>query len=191
MSNVKRRLFFRRVAVVVCILGGLYAYTLAMARLGHGTPPESAPADRLADRLADRILVHKAERVLLLLKDGKELARYHIALGRAADHGPKRRDGDKKTPEGDYVIDWRNAHSRFSLSLHISYPDSHDKQRAEAAGEKTGGNIMIHGTANGWQWLEPALQRLDWTDGCIAVTNTEMRAIWASVPVGTPISIEP
>ncbi|QTF07572.1 L,D-transpeptidase family protein [Brenneria izadpanahii] len=187
MSNVKRRLFSRKIAFVACILFGLYAYTLAMARLGSGTPPESAPADRLADR----IIVYKAKRVLLLMKDGKELARYHIALGRAADRGPKRRDGDKKTPEGDYVIDWRNAHSRFSLSLHISYPDSHDRRRAEAAGEKTGGNIMIHGTANGWQWLEPVLQRLDWTDGCIAVTNAEMRDIWSRVPVGTPISIEP
>ncbi|KAA8995761.1 L,D-transpeptidase family protein [Affinibrenneria salicis] len=187
MFKVNRAPVVRTGVIIVCTLFGLYAYTFAMARWGHGTPPAAAAAGQQADQ----ILVHKAERSLLLMKDGQILARYPIALGRAADHGAKSRDGDKKTPEGNYTIDWRNDHSRFNLSLHISYPDIHDRQRAEAAGYKTGGNIMIHGMPNGWQWLAPLFQRLDWTDGCIAVTNAEMRDIWSRVPVGTPIRIEP
>lgn len=187
MSNAQRTTGVRIVVAIGCLLLFLYGYTQLMAKLGSGVPSEPAPVNQQADQ----IVVHKAERLLLLLRKGEVLARYPIVMGKAAAMGPKSRDGDKKTPEGNYIIDWRNSHSRFSLSLHISYPDSQDRQRAEAAGNKTGGNVMIHGSPNGWQWLEPLFRRLDWTDGCIAVTNTALRDIWSRVPVGTPIRIEP
>ncbi len=89
-----------------------------------------------------------------------------------------------------YNVDWRNARSRFSLSLHVSYPDAADIQRAKSAGYSPGHNIMIHGLPNGWGWLAPLFRRMDWTDGCIAVTNSEMREIWARTPTGTPVIIE-
>lgn len=105
--------------------------------------------------------------------------------------GPKRQEGDERTPEGLYRIDWRNPNSVAHLSLHISYPDAEDRARAGAAGVAPGGSIMIHGLPNGWGFLGALHRRLDWTDGCIGVTNAEMREIWALVPDGTPIRIAP
>ncbi len=95
-------------------------------------------------------------------------------------------EGDGRTPEGRYVIDWRNARSRFHLSLHISYPDARDHQRAAALGVSPGGDIFIHGTP-WWHWL---LGR-DWTAGCIAVSNDDIERIWSLVPDGTLIEIRP
>ncbi len=170
------------VILVLC----LAVYTWLMARFGYGTPPQvRSPAEQ-----ADRIVVHKASRTLELRRNHQPIARYRISLGSAADQGPKMREGDQKTPEGRYAIDWRNARSKYHLSLHISYPDARDSQRAKAGGYNPGSNIMIHGLPNGWGWLAPVFQRMDWTDGCIAVSNEEMRDIWSRVPAGTPIEIK-
>ena len=139
---------------------------------------------------ADKILVMKAERTLVLLKDGKTLKRYSIALGRAPV-GPKQREGDARTPEGIYRIDSRNPHSGYHLALHISYPDADDRARARKIGVSPGDAIMIHGIRNGFGWLGPAHRLVDWTGGCIAVTNDEIEEIWRAVPIGTPIEIRP
>lgn len=165
----------------------LAAYTWLMARFGYGTPPQASPPAQQADR----IVVHKASRTLELRRNHQIIARYRISLGSAADKGPKAREGDQKTPEGRYAIDWRNARSKYHLSLHISYPDAHDRQTARAGGYRPGSNIMIHGLPNGWGWLAPVFQRMDWTDGCIAVSNEEMREIWSRVPEETLIEIMP
>ena len=161
-------------------------YTMAMARLPLATPPPMAAA---TDQ-ADAIHVDKSSRILTLLRDGTPIATYDISLGADGDGGHKRREGDERTPEGSYVIDWRNDRSIAHLSLHISYPDAADTARAESVGEDPGGDIMIHGIANGWGWLGRLHLAWDWTDGCIAVTNAEMREIWSRVPNGTPIEIE-
>ncbi len=171
------------VIVALCIV----AYTWLMARFGYGTPPQ----DRPPTEQANQVVIHKVSRTLELRRNHQVIARYRISLGRAADQGPKMREGDQKTPEGRYAIDWRNARSKYHLSLHISYPDAHDSQRAKAGGYKPGSNIMIHGLPNGWGWLAPIFQRLDWTDGCIAVSNKEMREIWARLPAGVPVEIMP
>ncbi|KIT14223.1 L,D-transpeptidase family protein [Jannaschia aquimarina] len=161
-------------------------YTAAMARVG-GTEP---PALRPPDQRADLIHVDKSERRMTLLRNGHVLDSYEISLGADGDGGHKQREGDERTPEGRYVIDWRNDHSIAHLSLHISYPNAADRARARAAGEDPGGFIMIHGIANGWGWLGPLHRLWDWTDGCIAVTDAEMREIWSRVADGTPIEIE-
>lgn len=139
---------------------------------------------------ADLVKVEKAARKLHLIKAGEVHATYAVSLG---DNpiGHKQQEGDERTPEGRYVIDWRNPNSSYHLSLHISYPNEQDKARAKAQGVDPGGMIMIHGQPNGYEAVESMLQRFDWTDGCIAVTNDEMRQIWDSVANGTPIEIVP
>ncbi len=138
----------------------------------------------------DRVLVLKSERELRLLAGGQTLRAYPVALGSAPD-GPKRQIGDGRTPEGLYVLDWRNPDSRFYRSIHISYPGPADRERARQLGVDPGGAIMIHGLPNGKGWIGPEHTRFDWTDGCIAVTNAEMDEIWAMVADGTPIEILP
>lgn len=177
------RVSFALLFIALCLMG----YTRIMIKWGHASPPALLPATQRADL----IVINKSERTLTLMRQGVQLASYHVSLGKKANAGPKQREGDKKTPQGHYFIDSRNSHSRFSLSLHISYPNKKDIKAAKEAGYPPGENIMIHGMPNGWEWLSPLLQRIDWTAGCIAVTNTEMREIWSHVPTGTPVDIEP
>lgn len=115
---------------------------------------------------------------------------YKVALGRGG-LAPKVREGDNLTPEGRYVIDARNAGSRFHRALHISYPNAEDRQRAAQLNVLPGGTIMIHGLQNGLGWIGSAHRLVDWTRGCIAVTDGEIDEIWRMVPVGTPVEIRP
>lgn len=169
-------------ALAVPVAG--FAYTKVLGRLGSGT----APAMAAVEQQADKIIVRKSDRVLQLLRGDEVLRTYRIALG-GAPEGHKLQEGDQKTPVGDYVIDWRNPRSMAHLSLHISYPNEQDMLRASEANVSPGGNIMIHGLANGWGALGAIHHLWDWTDGCVAVTNSEMQEIWSLVPNGTPILI--
>ena len=144
---------------------------------------------RAADK-ADLVRVDKSERRLELLRKGTVLRSYSVALGNAPE-GHKREEGDERTPEGRYVLDWRNPGSSFHKSIHISYPNAADRAAAKAAGRDPGGLIMIHGQPNGFGWWSWLLQLVDWTDGCIAVTDAEMDEIWTMVDNGTPIEITP
>jgi len=139
---------------------------------------------------ADKIVILKSARSMTLLSGGKVLKTYKVALG-SVPVGPKQVEGDHKTPEGDYVIDAKNAHSQFHLSLHISYPSAADQQRARSLGARPGGAIMIHGLARPFAYLGPLHRQTDWTDGCVAVTNAEIEEIWRLVPVGTRVEIRP
>ncbi len=139
---------------------------------------------------ADKIVILKSARTLTLLSGGKVLKTYKVALG-AVPVGPKRVEGDHKTPEGDFAIDAKNSHSQFHLSLHISYPSAADQKHARSLGQPPGGAIMIHGLAAPFAYLGPLHRRTDWTDGCIAVTNAEIEEIWKLVPVGTRVTIRP
>ena len=145
------------------------------------------PARSLAET-ADKIVVIKGEHKMMLLRSGTVIRSYQVSLGRGGK-GQKMRGGDHKTLEGAYVIDWRNSKSRFHLSLHISYPNATDIQRAREHGFAPGGDIMIHGLQNGLGWIGRFQRVSDWTDGCIAVTDSEMCQIWRAVPDGTPIGI--
>lgn len=142
------------------------------------------------DARADRIVVDKNDRKLQLLQGNTVLKTYQVSFG-AQPRGHKQREGDERTPEGVYTIDWRNNDSRFFLSLHISYPDSSDLAHARNEGVSPGGQIMIHGMRNGLGWVGKLHRFANWTDGCIAVTNTEMQELWRAVPDGTPIEIRP
>lgn len=139
---------------------------------------------------ADQVIVLKSQRKLRLIQAGKLLKQYSIALGHSPI-GPKRRAGDGRTPEGHYRIDLRNSNSGYHLSLRISYPNARDRAQARAAGKKPGGALMIHGIKNGFGWIGRFHRLVDWTNGCIAVTNPEMDEIWRAVPKGTPVDLRP
>ena len=137
---------------------------------------------------ADKVLVDKSDEKLYLLKDGTTIAEYSVAFG-ANPVGHKEQEGDERTPEGHYLLDYKKADSSFYKAIHISYPNDADKQAAAAKGVDPGGLIMIHGQRNRLGWLSLITQRFNWTDGCIAVTNVEMDQIWNAVAVNTPIEI--
>jgi murein L,D-transpeptidase YafK len=139
---------------------------------------------------ADKIIITKSARTMSLLSGDKVLKTYKVALGTVPD-GPKRIEGDHKTPEGNYIIDAKNPQSQFHLSLHISYPSAEDRQRAAKLGAQPGGAIMIHGLAKQFAYLGPLHRQVDWTDGCVAVTNAEIEEIWKLVPIGTRVEIRP
>ena len=146
-----------------------------------------------AEPLTDitRVLVRKSERRLYLLDEQQQAVRsYRVSLGDEPE-GHKLSEGDERTPEGDYVLDWRLPDSDFYKSIHISYPNARDRELAEAWGLEPGGSIMIHGLPNNAGDLAFAYAGLDWTDGCIAVSNEAMDEIWSLVANGTPIRIEP
>jgi tetratricopeptide (TPR) repeat protein len=138
----------------------------------------------------DRILIEKSAHRLMLIAQGEVIKTYKIALG-GNPIGPKERRGDNKTPEGTYVIDARNRDSRFYLSLHISYPNERDKKRAKELGVSPGGDIMIHGVKNGLSSVGDAHAEVDWTKGCIAVTNKDIEEIAKLAPNGTIVEIRP
>jgi murein L,D-transpeptidase YafK len=127
---------------------------------------------------------------MVLMRKGIILKTYRVSIGRSPI-GAKTRAGDHKTPEGNYLLDWRNPKSTFHLSIHVSYPNDSDSANAHHEGLQPGGDIMIHGMQNGLGWIGHFHRFLDWTDGCIAVTNAEMDQIWRAVPDGTPIEIRP
>jgi len=136
------------------------------------------------------VLVFKQEHRLILLRGDTVLKTYRVALGRNP-LGPKTRAGDHRTPEGLYALDWQNPQSKFHFSIHISYPNAKDVANAHRQGVQPGGDIMIHGLQDGLGWIGRFHRFVDWTDGCIAVTNAEMDQIRQAVPIGTPIEIRP
>lgn len=138
----------------------------------------------------DKVVVIKSKRLLMLLKEGEIFKAYRIALGKNPS-GHKIKAGDQRTPEGSYIIDSRNARSKFYRAIHISYPNESDVSNAQRRGVSPGGSIMIHGLPNGFSRVGKLHRVQDWTDGCIAVTNTEMEEIWEYVADGTPIEIKP
>jgi len=163
----------------------------AMTQLSVASPllPE-AGSSTYGQAAVSRVVVIKSLR-LMQLKSGEEVIRsYRISLGDNPE-GHKLFEGDQRTPEGLYVLDWRNPGSDFYKSIHISYPNEHDAEMARIWGQDPGGNIMIHGLPNSVGDMAFAYEGLDWTDGCIAVNNEAMDEIWKMVPDGTLIEIRP
>jgi len=135
------------------------------------------------------VVVLKAERELILYSGNKPLKSYRVSLG-GNPVGPKEVEADKKTPEGEYVISGRNPKSSCYLSLHISYPTAEQVILAQKKGMNPGGDIMIHGIKRGFGWLGKFHLFMDWTAGCVAVTNEEIEEIYRSVPDGTKVTIK-
>lgn len=140
----------------------------------------------------DLVRVDKAARTLSLIGNGVVLHRFSIRLG-GAPIGHKQREGDRRTPEGRYLLDFRKADSAFYRAIHVSYPNRQDRANARRLGVPPGGAIMIHGQPNGLRLEADSTTTIpyDWTDGCIALSNADMTTLWNLVRVPTPIEIVP
>jgi murein L,D-transpeptidase YafK len=140
----------------------------------------------------DKVVVKKSERKLELYSRGQVVRQYHVALG-GSPIGHKYREGDQRTPEGNYTLNWRKPNSQFYKAIHVSYPNARDQENSRQSGYKPGGMIMVHGMPNYIQseGIKKQYAIRDWTHGCIAVQNHEIDEIWNLVPDGTPIQIVP
>ena len=139
---------------------------------------------------ADAVIVDKSDARLYLKRNGKVLRSFRVKFG-SEPQGHKVQQGDGRTPEGRYTLDYKNPHSRYHKSIHVSYPNAQDRANARRRGVDPGGDIMVHGQPNDWGWAWPDTQLFNWTDGCIALSNKDMDVVWSSVDVGTPILIRP
>jgi murein L,D-transpeptidase YafK len=159
----------------------------ACAKIYSMTP--NVPRDNRG-QLVDRVEVRKAQRKLLLLHGSDIVRAYHVQLGRRPT-GQKQRSGDYRTPEGTYRLEHHNPHSRYFLSIQVSYPNQADLARARSHHWDAGGSIMIHGLPNALKHTREYYKRHDWTDGCIAVSNADMAEIWTLTPDNVRIDILP
>ena len=145
--------------------------------------PEPLPA-------VDHIVVHKSQHKMYLMHGDRIIKTYKIALG-LNPVGTKERAGDFRTPEGSYRLVRRNPRSDFFLSMQVSYPNDADLRHAKRNHWDTGGAIMIHGLPNQLKHDPSYYESRDWTDGCIALSNSDMLEIWLLTPDNAPIDILP
>ena len=178
----------------VALLAALGAFACVSAADEAGTADTAAIAAASTAPnsvlMADKLVVRKSERRLYVMREGRVLREYRIALG-LNPMGHKQREGDYKTPEGTYRLVRRNPRSDFFLSMEISYPNNDDTARAHRRRERPGGAIMLHGWPNNPRKGAEYYKSADWTDGCIAVSNSDMVEIWLMTPLDTPIEILP
>jgi murein L,D-transpeptidase YafK len=153
-----------------------------------GCAPQTTPGGSLAVPRVSSILVDKSDHRMTVYRGARPLRTFKVALG-TGGLAPKVRQGDGRVPEGRYRIAGRNPQSAFHLSLKIGYPTPAQAGAAKALGIDPGGDIMIHGLPNGRGRIGSAHRRIDWTNGCIAVTDQEIEWLWRAVPDGTPIDI--
>jgi murein L,D-transpeptidase YafK len=165
----------------------LLALAVVWLGIGHGA---GVPVAAASFEQADRVVVRKAERKLYLMKGDSVLRSFRIALGLSPE-GHKVREGDFRTPEGSYELVERKPDSDFFLAIRISYPNTLDMRRSRAKGYDPGGAIMIHGQPNNPSRSPEYYRRADWTNGCIAVSNSDMVDIWLMTGRNTPIEILP
>jgi murein L,D-transpeptidase YafK len=143
--------------------------------------------------MAEKVIVKKSTRMLYLSAKGKIYKKYHVSLG-IIPEGAKEIEGDMRTPEGRYILDYRQKSNLYNKSIHISYPNKKDRAKAKELNASAGGMIMIHGTPSNWSlspigdWMSTLM---DWTEGCIALSNEDMEEVWAMTKNGTPIHIIP
>lgn len=166
------------------------------------TPPPGTPAQEEqraaqpnvpspAHKYVDYVLVEKSKNRMYLMKQGNVVREYHVSLGKDPV-GPKRQQGDLKTPEGKYNLVYKNPKSKFFRSIMLDYPNEQDIRLAQARGVDPGNHIVIHGQPREhFSAYEGVANAFNWTDGCIAVTNPEMIDIWKLVDIDTPIEIRP
>jgi murein L,D-transpeptidase YafK len=165
-------------AVLLALAGAIVVWSLSAGR------------ELPAGARADRIVVEKHTHTLTLYQGDSPLKTYRVALGRGGA-GPKMQAGDNKVPEGTYRIIGRNSRSEFHRSLRVGYPTPEQKRVDAREGVTPGGDIMVHGIRNGLAWMGPLHRTVDWTRGCVALTDSEMDEVWRAVPDGTTIEIRP
>jgi murein L,D-transpeptidase YafK len=139
---------------------------------------------------ADTILIVKHEHKLYLLRDNAPLRSYRIALG-LSPTGAKEREWDFRTPEGSYIIDFRQEHSHYFKALHISYPSPADRKRFAAQHQHLGGDIFIHGEPNQPTKPDSYYKTRDWTNGCIALSDEDLQEVWNLTAGPTRVEIIP
>jgi murein L,D-transpeptidase YafK len=165
------------------LLSALCLLVCMIAALG-GTAKSSEIA------AADHIVVRKAERKLYLYSGSRLLGSYKVELG-LAPVGQKEREHDFRTPEGHYYLARRNTRSDFFLAIQVSYPNKEDEVRARKNRWAPGGLIMIHGLPNTLKHPASYYASSDWTDGCIALSNSDMVEVWMRTLDNIPIDIYP
>jgi murein L,D-transpeptidase YafK len=171
----------------------LAGMAIGSAARSEGSIPSSALVSTGVEAslpMADQVVVSKGERKLFLMRQGEVLRTSKVALGLNPE-GHKQFEGDYRTPEGRYRLTRRNPNSEYFLSIQIDYPNESDMKRARRHGQRPGGAIMIHGQPNVPRKPREYYTNVDWTEGCIAVSNSDMVEIWLMTPPDTPIEIRP
>ena len=164
------------------------SFALALLCAGLAVPATPARAEELLP--ADHVVVRKSERKLYLYRGQQVLGTYKVALG-LNPVGPKERERDYRTPEGRYYLSRRNTRSDYFLSIQVSYPNKQDERNARKRGWAPGGSIMIHGLPNVPKHSPLYYEGTDWTDGCIALSNSDMVEVWMRTQDNIPIEIFP
>ena len=172
------------------VLAALTALAAAVFLFSFSVSAPAMELARAANSPVDRIIVEKSKRTMTLLKQDKAVKTYKIALGRDPV-GPKVMQGDKKTPEEIYFVDYKIRNSVYHRALHLSYPNSDDLERAKSLKVPPGGSIMIHGINRDHLWMGDVQYLFNWTNGCIALTNDEIEEVWDLVSTWTPVEIRP
>ena len=163
---------------------------VVLAFLLIGTLYYFIPEANLPAGMIDKIVVHKSENRMEVFSKGKLLKRYTVSIGQTPI-GDKQSEGDKRTPEGQYIIHDKNPNSGYYKNLGISYPDDNDIREAKRANVSPGGEVKIHGLRNGLGFIGKFHRIINWTAGCIALTNAEIDELYNATPIGTPIEIKP
>ena len=155
-----------------------------------GVEPMPSPDIAAAGLIADRVVVRKTAHMLYLYHGTQIIGAYHVEFG-LDPHGAKEREDDFRTPEGHYFLEGRNPHSAYFLSIEVSYPNRRDEARAERHHWEPGGDIMIHGTPNDPRYPATYYETQNWTNGCIALSDSNMVDVWMKTRTGIPIDITP
>lgn len=174
---------------ILLLAGALTAPSILPAEPFSNERGTAGSATSIQLPTASRVVVYKGQRRMDLMRGDEVLRSYKVSLGLVPE-GHKERVGDFRTPEGRYWLTRRNARSDYFLSIQVSYPNPVDMKRAKANGWDPGGSIMIHGLPNRLK-RDPSYYERDWTDGCIAVSNSDMVEIWLLTNNNTPIDILP
>jgi murein L,D-transpeptidase YafK len=184
----------RYIILIALILINIYADDSDdfLATLPYHKSSKKINSQKVSNKITKVLVIKSKNRLYLLSKDNRVIKEYRVSLGKSPK-GAKVQVGDKKTPEGNYTLDYKKFDSTFHRAFHISYPNKHDRALAKKAKVNSGGFIMLHGqTAGELDWFSVwAIRFFDWTDGCIAVTNDEIDEIFSLVKKGTPIEIRP
>jgi len=181
-----------RVALAVALLAAVLLGVVPPALADSSLPSSALVSSGIESALplADRVIVHKSERKLMLMRGEDVLRTFKVSLGLRPE-GHKQFEGDYRTPEGEYRLTRRNPNSEYFLSILVDYPNEQDVARARRLGQSPGGAIMIHGEPNAPRKPRNYYHNVDWTEGCIAVSNSDMVEIWLMTPPNTPIEIFP
>ena len=173
--------------MLTALVSSAFALTLALPGARVAPLPAAGPGPI---GIADSIVIEKRAHRLTLFHMGRPLRTYLVALG-SEPGKDKVSAGDRRTPEGLFSVEARNPFSKFHLALRLSYPDVRHKAIAQQLGVSPGGDIMIHGLPPARSSIGARHRLVDWTNGCIALTDQEIEELWQSVPVGTPVEIKP